>query len=131
VAGVDHSEVMVRQAAKRNATAVRSGKVALTLGSVSELPSFDELFDKVFTINSIHFWSDPVERLRELRELVKPGGLIAVTIQPRSRNANDEIAAQIGREVVANLERAGFSNCRLELKHALPVSIACALGHNC
>lgn len=130
VAGVDHSEVMVSHAARRNARAVRDGRVALRLGSVAQLPSFDEPFDKVFTINSIHFWDDPVARLRALRDLMKPSGLIAVTIQPRSRNANDEITAQIGHEVVANLERAGFSDCRLEIKQSMPVSIACALGRN-
>ena len=128
VAGIDHSEVMVRQARRRNAAAVRDGKVVLMLGSVSDLLSFDKPFDKVFTINSIHFWTDPVQRLTELRELLRPGGTIAVTLQPRSHNATDETTRTIGREVVANLVRAGFSDCRLEIRHTTPVAVACALG---
>ncbi len=128
VAGVDHSEVMVRQATGRNAKGIQSKKVALHLGSASNLPTFAEPFDKIFTINSIHFWNNPVDCLKSLRELLKPGGVIAVTMQPRSRSATDATTRTIGAEIVADLERAGFSNCRLEIKMTKPVSIACALA---
>jgi SAM-dependent methyltransferase len=128
IAGVDHSEVMVRQASKRNARAIRDGKVELRLGSASNLPKFNETFDKIFTINSIHFWTEPVDCLKELRKLLRPGGLIAVTIQPRSRSSTDETTERIGKEVAMNLERAGFSQIRLEIRQAKPVSIACAVG---
>ena len=130
VAGVDHSQVMVRHATKRNARAVREGRVELRLGSAEELPAFDQPFDKIFTINSIHFWENPVESLKRLRQLLKPGGLVAITLQPRSRNATDDAARVIGEELVANLERAGFSQCRLELRRIHPAVVACALGTN-
>jgi SAM-dependent methyltransferase len=128
IAGVDHSEVMVRQGGKRNAKAIRDGKVVLRLGSVSNLPTFDEPFDKIFTINSIHFWTEPISCLKELRKLLKPGGLIAVTLQPRSRNATDATTEEIGKEIAMNLERAGFSQVRLKIRQTNPVSVACALG---
>lgn len=128
VAGVDHSAVMVRHASRRNAAALREGRVALRLGSAGTLPSFDRPFDKIFTINSIHFWSEPLECLRRLHEQLKPGGLIAVTIQPRSRDATAETTNVIGQELVTNLKRVGFSQCRVEIKPAHPVPIACALG---
>jgi len=48
VAGVDHSEVMVRQARERNARAVREGRVDLRFGSVLNPPEFNEPFDKYF-----------------------------------------------------------------------------------
>jgi ubiquinone/menaquinone biosynthesis C-methylase UbiE len=128
IAGVDHSEVMLRQAGKRNARAIRDGKVVLRLGSASNLPKFNELFDKIFTINSIHFWNEPIDCLKELRKLLKPGGLIAVTLQPRSRSATDGTTKEIGEELAKNLERAGFSQVRLEIRQTKPVSVACALG---
>jgi SAM-dependent methyltransferase len=130
VAGVDHSRVMLRHATKRNYKAIRQGRVALHQRSVSNLPDFDAPFDKIFTINSLHFWTEPVERLKELRLLLKPGGLIAVTIQPRAHNATDETARMIGEEIVADLQCAGFSRCRLELRKMAPVSVACAIGMN-
>jgi ubiquinone/menaquinone biosynthesis C-methylase UbiE len=128
VAGVDHSEVMVRQASKRNDRAIRDGRVELRLGSTSDLPKFNDHFDKIITINSIHFWDEPIDCLKKLRELLRPGGLIAVTLQPRSRSATDATTKEIGKEVAMNLERAGFTQIRLEIKKTKPVSVACALG---
>lgn len=128
IVGVDHSEVMLRHARKRNASAIRDGRVNLQLGSASNLPAFNEPFDKIFTINSIHFWHEPVNCLQTLFTLLKPSGVIAVTIQPRSRNATDATTKIIGDEIVANLVRAGFSRCRLEMRQMLPVAVACAVG---
>jgi SAM-dependent methyltransferase len=128
VVGVDHSEVMMRQAARRNAEAIRNGRVELHTGSVSALPVFNLPFDKVLTINSIHFWHEPDECLRNLWKLIKPGGRIAVTLQPRSRAATDATARVIGDEVVSKLVLAGFRNCHLELRQTKPVAAVCALG---
>jgi cyclopropane fatty-acyl-phospholipid synthase-like methyltransferase len=128
VAGIDHSEVMLRQASKRNARAIREGKVALHLGSAADLPKFNEPFDKIFAINSVHFWNGPVDCLKELRKMLTPGGLMAVTLQPRSRSATDATAKELGKEMGLNLECAGFSQVRLEIKPIKPVSVVCALG---
>jgi SAM-dependent methyltransferase len=128
VVGVDHSDVMVRQARRRNARAAKKGTVELRLGSASHLPAFSEPFDKIFTINSVHFWSDPVDCLTQLRKLLKPGGLIAVTLQPRSRGATDATAEECGREMRANLQRAGFSQLSVEIRSMRPVAAACARG---
>ena len=128
IVGIDHSEVMVRQASRRNAVAIGEGRVALQLGSATMLPTFDEPFDRIFTINSIHFWPRPVECLKTLHSMLKPGGLIAVTIQPRSRTATDETTKVIGDEIAADLAQAGFSRCRVELRKMAPVAVACALG---
>jgi ubiquinone/menaquinone biosynthesis C-methylase UbiE len=128
IAGVDHSDVMVKHAGKRNNRAIRNGKVVLQLGSASNLPKFNEPFDKIFTINSIHFWNEPIDCLKELRNLLRPGGLIAVTLQPRSRSATDETTKRIGKEIAMNLERAGFSQVRLKIRQTKPLPVACALG---
>jgi ubiquinone/menaquinone biosynthesis C-methylase UbiE len=128
VVGLDHSEVMLRQATRRNAAAVRNGLVELHLGSVADLPRFGEAFDKVFTINSIHFWEEPLERLKELRGVLKPGGMIAVTLQPRSRNATGATTAVIGDELAAKLLAAGFTNVTVEIKQARPLPVACVRG---
>jgi ubiquinone/menaquinone biosynthesis C-methylase UbiE len=128
IVGVDHSEVMLRQAARRNARAIREGRIQLQLSSAEALPSFEQPFDKIFSINSIHFWKDPVESIRRMRGLLAPSGMLALTIQPRSRNASDDTARIIGQELVTKLQLAGFTQCSLELRHINPVVVACALG---
>ena len=128
VVGLDHSEVMLRQATRRNAAAVREGRVELHLGSVAELPRFAEPFDKVFTINSIHFWEDPLPRLKELRRVLKPGGMLAVTLQPRSRNGTAATTAVIGDELAAKLHSAGFTQVTVDIKETTPLPVACVRG---
>jgi SAM-dependent methyltransferase len=130
VAGIDHSQEMVRHATRRNARAIRDGRVGLYRASASAPPEFDKPFDKIFTINSIHFWEDPVDCLRKLRGQLRPGGVMAVTLQPRMRTATDATTAALGGELVAKLERAGFSRCDLKMKKFGAVAAACVLGAN-
>ena len=59
VCGLDHSPVMVRQAARRNRAAVRAGRVDLRCGSVDDrdaLDGFGATFDKVLAVNVVGFW---------------------------------------------------------------------------
>jgi SAM-dependent methyltransferase len=128
IVGVDHSEVMVRQARRRNARAIEKGSVALLVGSASDLPVVAGPFDKIFTINSIHFWDQPIDCLKKLHGVMKLGGVIAVTIQPRSRGATDATTVAIGQEILGNLATAGFLQCRMEIRGTRPVATACAIG---
>lgn len=130
VAGIDHSDEMVRHAARRNAEAVRAGRIVLSQASASAPPAFDEPFDKIFTINSIHFWNEPVECLKNLRKLLRPGGVMAVTLQARTRAATDATTAILGEEIAGKLERAGFSRCEVKIKKTAPVATACVLATN-
>ena len=83
VCGLDHSEEMLRQAARRNAAAIRTGHVELRLGSVDSLPVFAERFDKILAVNVIMFWDQTSVRLEALRRVMRPGGRIAIAHQPR------------------------------------------------
>jgi SAM-dependent methyltransferase len=129
VGGIDHSEVMVRQAAKRNADAVRRGRVDLRLGSAESLPVFDAPFDRVLAVNAMPLWDRPVERLGELRRVLRPGGRIAIAFQPRGPGATDEAAATRGQKIATALGDAGFSEVRLETLKLRP-AVVCALGMN-
>lgn len=129
VCGIDHSELMLRWARRRNADGLRRGVVDMRLGSVDELPAFDALFDKILAVNTNMFWSEPVARLAELRRLLRPGGLIAVAYQPRSPGATDETSAAKGREIAVVLIQARFTEVRLETMRLKP-AVVCALGVN-
>lgn len=129
VFGVDHSEVMVRQATRRNAQAVRAGRMSLATGSAEELPSFDEPLDKVLAVNSIMFWPEPVERLKELRRLLRPGGVIAIVRQPRGPGSAALTAEGVGHELVDMAARAGLSQVRTQTLHLKP-PVVCLLCVN-
>ena len=56
VYGVDHSAVMLRQASKRNAAAIRAGRVTLVNASVDRLPpALDGPFDAILAVNTLGF----------------------------------------------------------------------------
>ena len=128
VAGVDHSDVMVKQASRRNTQAIRDGKVKVELGSANKLPFPDEQFDKVFAINSAQFWKDSVGTLKEVSRVMKPGAQIALAIQPRQKGATDDHAYQAGRGLADAMKKAGFNEIHAESRSMKPVSTVCVLG---
>ena len=127
VYGVDHSEVMTRQARRRNGAAVRAGLVDLQVASVDTLPDFGEPLDKIFTVNSLFFWSDPVDRLRELRTRLRTGGTIAVGHQPRCPGATADTSRQASAEIIEQLTAAGFTDARVETLDLDP-PVVCVLA---
>jgi SAM-dependent methyltransferase len=128
VAGVDHSELMVKQASRRNAKAIKEGRVDLKLGTAAKLPYPEAHFDKIFAINSAQFWKDAVPTLHEIGRVLKPGGWIALAVQPRNKGATDDHAYHAGKGLADSMKKAGFSEVRVESRAMKPVSTVCALG---
>ena len=114
VVGVDHSELMRRQAARRNRAALAAGRVELHVGSVERLPLEAAGFTHALAVNSLQFWPDLPAALAELRRVLRPEGRLLLALRMRRENAGrfdrskhgmtDERLAQI----VAAAERAGF-----------------------
>lgn len=129
VVGVDHSDVMVREAARRNGAGIRSGRIDLRLGTVEALPRFDDPFDKVLAVNTVMFWDDPVLRLTQLRHVMRDRGVIAVVRQPRGPGGRTTPTADVESEVVGILIAAGFVDVRTETLHLKP-AVVCGLGVN-
>jgi ubiquinone/menaquinone biosynthesis C-methylase UbiE len=128
VAGIDRSAVMLRQAKQRNAAAIEAGQVELHCDCALSIPYPEAMFDKIFSINVVQFWTNPLAELHELKRVLKPGGSIALAIQPRIPNASEATSEATGKFLVKLLNEAGFD--RIELKSRLmnPVSSVCVLG---
>lgn len=116
VAGIDHSEAMIRQASLRNAARINVGRVELRQAEVSALPYQPDTFDKVFAINSFHHWPDPAAGFREIWRVLKPGGLVAIMEQPHGVQTEAAIQ-QRGENLVTLLEAAGFRQSDFFSKH--------------
>jgi SAM-dependent methyltransferase len=120
VYGIDHSDVMLRQASKRNAAAIRAGRVTLVNASVDQLPAaLDGPFDVVLAVNSLGFWPAPAERLAELGRRLAPGGRIAIVSQPRCHGATASTSRSAAGEIENLLRSAGFTQLGTE---TLPLS---------
>ncbi len=128
VYGIDHSAVMVRQASRRNAAAIKAGRVTLVRASVDRLPpALDGPFDVIIAVNSLAFWPAPAERLAELRRRLAPGGRIAIASQPRSPGATADTSRAAAREIEGLLRDAGYTHLSTDL---LPLSppAACVIA---
>jgi len=82
--GIDISDTMVQQAMQRNAELVKAGTAVFALGNGQELPYEDASFDRIFTVNTLYFWKDPLRQLQEIRRVLKPQGRLAIGIRSRS-----------------------------------------------
>jgi len=128
VYGADHSGVMLRQASRRNAAAIRAGRVTLINAPVDRLPpALDGPFDAILAVNSHGFWPAPAERLAELRRRLAPGGRIAIASQPRCPGATADTSRSAADDVENLLRSAGFTPMSTE---TLPLSppVICVLA---
>lgn len=78
VYGIDYSEVSVEKSSNLNKLAIEEGKVEIIQGSVSELPFDDETFDLVTGFETVYFWPDFIEDLKEVNRVLKPNGAIFI-----------------------------------------------------
>ena len=128
VYGIDHSAVMLRQASRRNAAAIRAGRVTLVSAPVDQIPpAFDGPFDVILAVNSLAFWPAPAERLADLRRRLAPGGRVAIVSQPRCHGATAGTSRSAADEIESLLRGAGFTQMSTQ---TLPLSppVICVLA---
>ena len=78
VCGIDHSRDMVNLSRQVNKQLIESGRVVVDHGSVSDLPYSDNMFDVVTAFETIEFWPNLSEDLKEVKRVLKPGGQLLV-----------------------------------------------------
>lgn len=126
IAGVDPSHEMLRQARRRNADTRE--RIDLRLGSAVALPFGDSHFDKVFASNSVQFWPDLDTGLVELHRVLRPGGRVVISIQPRSKGATADTTVEWGRRIVQAMIANGFTAVRTESHAMRPVPAVAVIG---
>ena len=133
VSGIDHSETMLQAASRRNANAIQTGRMELKKGDVGSLPYPDEMFDIAFSLHSIYFWPEPVRCLKELRRVLKTGGLLAITIQPKDKwvpKVDQSIMnLYFGGDIASMFSEAGLRNIHINVPPASDnVFLECVQG---
>jgi ubiquinone/menaquinone biosynthesis C-methylase UbiE len=137
VVGVDYSVEMAQQAHHRNRAAVQAGRASFLQGDVAALPYADAMFDKVMAVETFFFWPGPLESLREVFRVMKPGALLAITmeISKDSRNpraveeaAQFDVVIYSSAEMQTLLAEAGFHPIHIESLPEEDFGRLCALG---
>ncbi|UZT97712.1 class I SAM-dependent methyltransferase [Chryseobacterium fluminis] len=79
--GIDISETMHHEAKRLNEKF--KDQAAFVLYEGTKLPFRDKTFDKIFTVNTVYFWQQPVEYLNEVYRVLKDNGTFVLTFGQR------------------------------------------------
>ena len=78
VYGIDYSELAVERSIRLNRKAIDDGRCEIVQASVSDLPFKDNSFDVATAFETIYFWPDIVDDLKEVRRVLKDDGIILI-----------------------------------------------------
>lgn len=117
--GIDYSELMVREATKRNQLLIDNGTANLKHGDFMTSPVTQAKYDKVFCVNVIYFWSDLNRVFSKVYSMLKANGLFYIFMVPDKYLMNKKFAEEFFKHpienVVTELQRAGFKNIEYRL----------------
>jgi ubiquinone/menaquinone biosynthesis C-methylase UbiE len=126
-AGLDHSDVMIDQARRRNARAVEMKRLRLIVGTIDDLP-VDEWFDRIYSINLIQFIPDKPAFLNACMKRLAPNGMLAITFQPRGRKPTREAAFAMAKTLAETMASLAFIDVHTEVLEMSPIPAVCVLG---
>lgn len=117
VAGIDLSATMVKHARARNRRAVRAERVTLQQGDAAHLPFGEQQFDKVISIHTFYFWSEPPVILAEIFRVLKPSGMcfITFTTGKAEETGLGGYQAIIEEQMIPGMRNIGFTE--VSIKH--------------
>ncbi|OXA69983.1 SAM-dependent methyltransferase [Flavobacterium aquidurense] len=82
--GLEMSELMFQEARQINRNFVSQKQAFFSIYDGTEIPFEDNLFNKVFTVNTIYFWQEPEKLLSEIYRVLQPKGILCITFAEES-----------------------------------------------
>ena len=93
VCGVDYASGSVAVSRSKNAELIKSGRVDVRKGSVSQLPFPDGSFDLATAVETQYYWPDLVNDMKEVRRVLKSGGRLVVIAETYEGGRLDRLKA--------------------------------------
>ena len=116
--GIDISEESVKMTSEFNADLVSSGRLTVSVDSVSDIPFENGTFDIVTAFETYFFWPDLANDLLEAGRVVAENGYILVVSEvyphPDFDDRNGKLISAYGMNIIENrslaemIENAGF-----------------------
>lgn len=113
--GCDFSALMVAEASSFNQLWIDAERAAFYECEACALPFSNNTFDKVFTVNTIYFWEQPLTELAEIHRVMQHGGTLVIALRTRESMQQLPFTAygfQLyeAAEVEQLLQQAGFTH---------------------
>ena len=125
VVGIDYSEVSVEKSTKLNQEFIDKGIVNVLHESVSDMPFYDETFDIVTGFETIYFWPDFINDLKEVNRVLKKDGLVFFCNEAVYREGEmekyDDLVELLDMKIysedvlIESLEKTGFKDVKTYL----------------
>ncbi|MGK0289575.1 MAG: ubiquinone/menaquinone biosynthesis C-methylase UbiE [bacterium] len=133
ICGIDFSEEMVEKAKILNKHFIKIGKVELQLADVAKIPYPDDFFDKIYTANTIYFWSNPVLCLNELHRVLKKDGKLVVAFRVKEQIENLPFSKHgftlyEKEDVEGLLNTTGFQSAKITLRKEADFDSYCGVA---
>jgi ubiquinone/menaquinone biosynthesis C-methylase UbiE len=124
VAGLDLSEVMIKMATRKNRARIKAGTAEFVQGEASELPWKDNTFSVVTSTGSFVAFPKPLESLKEMYRVLRPGGRVVFSIEWNAEDGADHskkieewgIKILSEEDIRSMMEEAGFSDISFSYK---------------
>ncbi|AOY74505.1 class I SAM-dependent methyltransferase [Clostridium formicaceticum] len=125
VFGIDYSMDCVNWSKEYNQELLHQGQVEILHASVEEMPFEEDKFDFIFAVETIYFWPNLLENLKEVRRVLKPSGKFIIINEMyasekfKERNeafaATGNIKIHTPEELKELLEKAGYHSIAIDL----------------
>lgn len=117
VAGLDLSEVQVKMAKRNLKDRIKAGTADIVLGDASKLPWANDRYSAVTVMGSVMGFPEPLESLKEMRRVLRPGGRAVISIEYNAEDGKDysDYINKYGmwlwkeEDVVKMMREAGFA----------------------
>ena len=84
IEGIDFSQSMISVAQKKKISHTNGKKIVIRHGDFDELKFEDNYYDKIFSVNTIYFWKDPIVTISKIVDLLKPKGMLVLGFHEKS-----------------------------------------------
>lgn len=123
ISGCDLSPTSIECSSKTNKELIEIGRVEIKESSVSNLDYSDKEFDTVYSIESLYFWPNQQEDLKEVFRVLKENGKFMTVLEMVGGNMNErssaiaehlEMNCPTPEELEKLLKNAGFSKINID-----------------
>jgi ubiquinone/menaquinone biosynthesis C-methylase UbiE len=127
IAALDYSEVMVKMATHKHKDRIVAGTAEIVHGEASSLPWDDNRFSAVTSMGSFIGFPKPLESLKEMCRVLRPGGRAVISIEYNAEDGKDHskevekygMGVWTEDEVRQMMEEAGFSEVSIKYDKGL------------
>nr|NQU92811.1 class I SAM-dependent methyltransferase [Bacteroidota bacterium] len=134
IEGIDFSKTMVSIARKKNKKHINNKKVIIQVGDFDEFIFKENYYDKIYSVNTIYFWKNPIVTISKIFDLLKPNGMLVLgfhdKVEMEEMNLNEDIfQLYSSKDVIKLLSIDGkLNNVEIISKRGLLKINYCAIG---